>query len=99
LNFFIALARGSLFALLIAACGAFSRILVRSKPKPLRVTRLLQHARALADGQSDAWAMFDGAGEEVFGLGEIVASVEQALDPPCRRGSIARPCRTCRTKS
>jgi hypothetical protein len=51
---------------------------------------LLQHARALANGQSDAWAMLDGAGEDVLGLGEIVASVEQAVDRPCRRASISR---------
>jgi hypothetical protein len=41
---------------------------------------LLQHARALANGQSDARAMLDGAGEDVLGLGEIVARVEQARD-------------------
>ena len=41
---------------------------------------LLQHARALADGQADARAMLDGAGEDVLGRGETVARIEQALD-------------------
>jgi hypothetical protein len=44
------------------------------------IWKLLQHARALANGQSDAWAMPDGAGEDVLGLGEIVARIEQTLD-------------------
>jgi hypothetical protein len=48
---------------------------------------LLHHEGALADGQSDPWAMLDGAGEDVLGLGETVARVEQALD----RHAVARP--------
>jgi hypothetical protein len=47
----------------------------------------VQHARALANGQSDARAMLDRLGEDVLGLGEIVASIEQAID----RRAAARP--------
>jgi hypothetical protein len=48
---------------------------------------LLQHARALAKGQSDAWAMLDGAGEDVLRLGETIASIERAID----RHAVAGP--------
>lgn len=47
------------------------------------IWKLLQHARALADGHADARAMLDGAGEDVLGLGETVARIERAstLEP------------------
>jgi hypothetical protein len=51
------------------------------------IWKVLQHARALANGQADAWAMLDGTGEDVFGLGEIVARIEQARD----LRAVARP--------
>jgi hypothetical protein len=38
----------------------------------------LQHARALANGQSDAWAMLDRLGKDALRLGEIVARIEEA---------------------
>ena len=55
------------------------------------IWKLLQHAGALADGQADARAMLDRLGEDVLGLGEIVARIEQALDVHAVRASIARP--------
>jgi hypothetical protein len=53
------------------------------------ISKLLQHARVLANGQSDAWAMLDGAGGDVLGLGETVARVKQALDRHAVGASIA----------
>jgi hypothetical protein len=54
----------------------------------LQVKVLLQHTRALANGQPDTWAMF------VLRLGEIVASIEQVIDPPCHRASRQTNCWT-----
>jgi hypothetical protein len=48
---------------------------------------LLQHARALANGQSDPWAMFDRLGKDVPRLVEIVARIEQAIN----LRAVARP--------
>ena len=48
---------------------------------------LLQHARSLPDGQSNARPVFDGVGKDLLSLAEIAAGIEHAID----HATVVRP--------